>query len=92
MQLTEKNYKEKISKGQRNLFKLENQLDVLSKKTDEVVNEISNLRQQIDHMLLDRFILYIINGHRIIPRSFAPNKLLEVTIWSASFVNLFFFF
>lgn len=53
-QITEKNYKEKILKGQRTIFKLENQLDVFSKKSDEVVNEISNLRQSIDHMLLDR--------------------------------------
>lgn len=53
-QITEKNYKDTILKGQRTIFKLENQLDVFNNKSDEVVNEISHLRESIDHMLLDR--------------------------------------
>lgn len=57
--LTEKMYKEEIFRVQRGIAKLENQLDVVNKRCGEVMAENANLRQVIDHMLLERFVFSI---------------------------------
>lgn len=52
--MTEKKYKEEIFKAQAGILKLENQLDVVNKKCGEVMAKNANLRQVIDHILLER--------------------------------------
>lgn len=51
---TEKMYNENILRVQKNISKLENQLDVVNKRCGEVMTENASLRQMIDHMLMER--------------------------------------
>lgn len=53
-QSTEKLYNEQICKVQKDIRKLENQLDVVNKRCGEVMSENANLRSFIDHLLLER--------------------------------------
>ncbi|XP_037050010.1 coiled-coil domain-containing protein 63 isoform X2 [Bradysia coprophila] len=53
-QMTEKKYKEEIFKAQADIYKLENQLDVVNKKCGEVMAKNASLREVIDHILLER--------------------------------------
>lgn len=49
-------YKETIAKAQKDVIKLENRLDVVNKKCSNVLTENSHLRDEINHMLQDRFV------------------------------------
>lgn len=53
-QSTEKLYNEQMGKVQKSIHKLENQLDVVNKRCGEVTTENAALREQIDHLLLER--------------------------------------
>lgn len=63
-------YKETIAKAQKDVIKLENRLDVVNKKCSNVLTENSQLRDEINHMLQDRFVLFLVLGVKY--------KLLEI--------------
>lgn len=51
---TEESYSDQLLKGHSEIFKLENQLDVVQKRCGAVMSENTNLRSSIDHLLLER--------------------------------------
>lgn len=53
-QSTEESYSGQILKGRSEIFKLENQLDVVQKRCGVVMSDNTNLRSSIDHLLLER--------------------------------------
>ncbi|CAO1399879.1 unnamed protein product [Diamesa hyperborea] len=53
-EITENLYKETICGGRRNVLKLENRLDVITKRCGVVMAENATLREIIDHMLQER--------------------------------------
>lgn len=52
--MTDKKYKEEIFRAHADIFKLENQLDVVNKKCGDVMAKNASLREVIDHILLER--------------------------------------
>lgn len=57
-------YKETIAKAQKDVIKLENRLDVVNKKCSNVLTENSHLRDEINHMLQDRFVGFCFSSLR----------------------------
>jgi hypothetical protein len=55
-EITENLYKETISEGRKNVVKLENRLDVITKRCGSVISENAKLREIIDHMLQERLV------------------------------------
>jgi len=53
-EITESLYKETIDDGRKNVVKLENRLDVITKRCGSVMAENAKLREIIDHMLQER--------------------------------------
>lgn len=53
-EITESLYKETIGEGRKNVVKLENRLDVITKRCGSVMAENAKLREIIDHMLQER--------------------------------------
>ena len=53
-EVTENLYKETICEGRKNVVKLENRLDVITKRCGSVMAENARLREIIDHMLQER--------------------------------------
>lgn len=53
-EITESSYKETICNGRKNVVKLENRLDVITKRCGSVMAENAKLREIIDHMLQER--------------------------------------
>lgn len=53
-EITESLYKETICEGRKNVVKLENRLDVITKRCGGVMAENAKLREIIDHMLQER--------------------------------------
>jgi coiled-coil domain-containing protein 63/114 len=53
-EITESSYKETIGNGRKNVVKLENRLDVITKRCGSVMAENAKLREIIDHMLQER--------------------------------------
>lgn len=53
-EITESLYKETIDDGRKNVVKLENRLDVITKRCGGVMAENAKLREIIDHMLQER--------------------------------------
>lgn len=53
-EITESLYKETICDGRKNVVKLENRLDVITKRCGGVMAENAKLREIIDHMLQER--------------------------------------
>lgn len=53
-EITEILYKETIDEGRKNVVKLENRLDVITKRCGSVMAENAKLRELIDHMLQER--------------------------------------
>lgn len=53
-EITENLYKETIDDGRKNVVKLENRLDVITKRCGCVMAENAKLREIIDHMLQER--------------------------------------
>jgi coiled-coil domain-containing protein 63/114 len=53
-EITESLYKETICDGRKNVVKLENRLDVITKRCGCVMAENAKLREIIDHMLQER--------------------------------------
>ncbi|XP_055383686.1 coiled-coil domain-containing protein 63 [Condylostylus longicornis] len=53
-EVTDSIYKETIKKVKKNVVKLENRLDVVNKKSSDVLTEIFKLRESINHILQDR--------------------------------------
>lgn len=56
-EITESLYKETICDGRKNVVKLENRLDVITKRCGGVMAENAKLREIIDHMLQERWKL-----------------------------------
>lgn len=54
-EITESLYKETICDGRKNVVKLENRLDVITKRCGSVMAENAKLREIIDHMLQERY-------------------------------------
>lgn len=53
-EITESLYNETIGEGRKNVVKLENRLDVITKRCGSVMAENAKLREIIDHMLQER--------------------------------------
>jgi hypothetical protein len=53
-EITESLYKDTICDGRKNVVKLENRLDVMTKRCGGVMAENAKLREIIDHMLQER--------------------------------------
>lgn len=53
-EITENLYKDTICNGRKNVVKLENRLDVITKRCGSVMAENAKLREIIDHMLQER--------------------------------------
>lgn len=57
-QSTEQIYSEQLLKSRDDIKKLENQLEVVQKRCGEAMSENTNLRGSIDHLLLERYVLF----------------------------------
>lgn len=57
-QSTEQIYSEQLLKSRDDIKKLENQLEVVQKRCGEAMSENTNLRGSIDHLLLERCVLF----------------------------------
>ncbi|KAG5683354.1 hypothetical protein PVAND_012640 [Polypedilum vanderplanki] len=77
-EITESIYKETICEGRKSVLKLENRLDVITKRCGSVMAENSKLRDLIDHMLQERSNFNVMWQRMINKLNYGKRHILEL--------------